>query len=678
MASEKLFFTKAVLISSDDRYKTFPCGETFDGTAESGRKLAQLVMKAEDYNKANRYREILSANVYIFVASVEKTSAYAKVIDAYCASFSIDNVTDFNDPTHVSAWKGRVLSASNAGKYVKFDVYTGANAGFPIVWASVVNGVHFNPVDDLNSYNWTIQTPFGANPPYITIEYGETIGLNAVNLTFPTSGANLLKSAKNTFTWNIDSPNPNPDYNGFGNRKTIERIEVASTILRWRYAGNTSYQEISAGTGSSYTFPANTFNAGEIEWQVSVTSNSGIQTTSDWNSALVQDVLSDARAISPDRVSVNGSIPNVFLWEHIISTGSQQTGFDLQTSKDQSIWENLVSGNTSEQFVTVDKNKLSGGTLYWRVRTYNSDGTPGNWSEPAQIYVVAAPDAPIVAVANPSPKFSLRWQQTGQQAYEIRLNDIQIAKTYSLESFYTHHSYLDPGNYTVQVRIQNETGLWSDWGTSLLPISNQESEPIALTAKGDNAVDLRWATNGNYSSFIIYRNGEKIAQTDKFAFTDHFAIGEALYQVRGIYSDNGYFTLSNVEKVLISVPYIMISAVKNPSWVNLRLSTASLRSIKQFATKSVTYTQYVGNKLPSAEIGEAETRTLNVDCAFLARDIESWKSFEALLGKLVCIKSPNGERFIGVLDQYNKENVWPMHISYNANVTIVSWKEDML
>ena len=673
MATETLYFNEAVLISETKRYETIPCGSTFDGTSGS-LKDANLVMKAEDYNKENRYKEIIDAKLYLYLEPGNFSSGYAKVIDCYCDSFDIYSLNAFNDPFHVNAWKGWQHSSIKSGKYIAFKVYDTTNN----VWASIVNGVWFYPPTDFNQDYWNVQTPLGTNRPYMIIQYGETVGINAVSHKFPTSGSNILKSNENTFIWEIDSPNPlSPTaYYDYGPRKTIERIEVVSTKLRWKYVGETTYQELNLGSTTSYTFPANTFSKnGKIEWQVSVTSNSGIETTSEWETATVGDVISDAKVVYPERVSLNGSVPNVFSWEHIISTGSAQSGFDLQTSKDADTWEDLISGETAENSVTIAGNMLLGGTLYWRVRTYNSDRVPGNWSEPAQIYVVAAPDAPVVAVASTDPKFSIRWQQAGQQAYEIKLNGVQIAKTYSLESSYTYHGYLDPGDYLVQVRIQNETGLWSDWGSSPLPISNQEGDQIELIASGENPVVLTWDTNGSYASFVIYRNGEKIAQTDQRVFTDHFAIGAVSYQVRGIFADSGYYTLSNEAVAQVSVPCIMISPVQNPAWNNLRLSASSLRRVNQAASHSVTYVQYVGDKLPSAEIGDSASMTLDLDCAFLTRDTESWKAFESLLGKMVCVKHPNGERFIGILDQYSKETMSNMYIIYNATVTIVSWKE---
>lgn len=93
------------------------------------------------------------------------------------------------------------------------------------------------------------------------------------------------------------------------------------------------------------------------------------------------------------------------------------------------------------------------------------------------------------------------------------------------------------------------------------------------------------------------------------------------------------------------------------------------------ASRSVTYLHHVGAALPSAEIGEAVTMTYNLDCAFKTSDLEAAKAFEALLGQLVCIKEPGGERYVGVLDSLSKENVRRLYRSYTATITLVDWEE---
>ena len=249
-----------------------------------------------------------------------------------------------------------------------------------------------------------------------------------------------------------------------------------------------------------------------------------------------------------------------------------------------------------------------------------------------------------------------------------------IAKTFSVESIYRHDGYLEPGTHKVQVRIQNKYQMWSEWGTANLQIENVEGEEIQLAAAGNNEVALSWNTSGAYDSYIVYRNGVKIAETANTAYIDHFAVGEAAYQVGGVYADSGYYTLSNVATVAISPETLLIADVSNPMWIELPLSASSLRSASLSASQSVTYTHYIGGGLPGAEIGEAVSKSYDLDCAFKATDLERIRQFEALLGKVVCIKTPSQRRIVGVMSQMSaRENRF--YVAYSAPITEVRWEE---
>ena len=329
---------------------------------------------------------------------------------------------------------------------------------------------------------------------------------------------------------------------------------------------------------------------------------------------------------------------------------------------------------TSDTSVVIPANTLTGGDLYWRVRTYNTDGVAGEWSESAHCIVVAAPDAPLISIVDTAPRFSIRWQQSGQQGYEIMLDGKLIAKKWGETSSYKYDGYLTPGSYTVQVRIQNQYGLWSDWGSAALPITNTEGAAITLYAEADNVARLQWSTTEAYDAYLIYHDGQLIGRTQAMTFTDHFAMGRVSYEVRGVYETAGNYTLSNAVSVEASVDALMISPVKDPAWQKIPLSTSSLRSRSHSATKSVTYLHYTGTALPSAEIGEALDKTYRFDAAFPQTAKAAADAFEALIGKLVCVKDPDGYRIVGVLGTHSL-TANPFYRSYSCTVTLVDWKE---
>ena len=75
-----------------------------------------------------------------------------------------------------------------------------------------------------------------------------------------------------------------------------------------------------------------------------------------------------------------------FKWQHIIETGTEQTKFDIEKSSDGVSFTALASQTTAIQSYVVAANALAAGTIYWRVRTYNTDNAAGAWSDTAKNY----------------------------------------------------------------------------------------------------------------------------------------------------------------------------------------------------------------------------------------------------------------------------------------------------
>lgn len=607
-----------------------------------------------EYPDQIKYREIVQALFNVYVLDF----ANKPFVDDYVRVDSLRAPFDENTVSHESIGTS-FFPLANIHPYLPSGSgWTYGTARLERLASALKNGMLVSSADA------TIYTPISENKPYLSITCGDSnVGLD-VTQTYPTGEATILKTIPTTFTW---SSTPVTD-------KTLEPVEASSAVLRWKISEASSYTEVTCDKPTQHTIPANTFAEGTIQWQVVVTANSGTVTTSDWMTTKVEEPVSSAVALYPVNSVIDGSMAQEFAWEHIISNGTEQYAFDLQTSPDGSTWttvRNAVTAQTSTEFAA---GTFTAGDLWWRVRTYNLVGTAGAWSEAVHCLVVAAPATPSITADDNSPRFVLRWQQSGQQAYELMVDGVTIAKTFSAESIYRHNGYLEPGEHKVQVRIQNKYQMWSEWGHANLLIENVEGAEIHLAATGKNEVTLNWNTSGAYNSYIVYRDGAKIAETAGTSHLDHFAVGESSYQVRGVYADNGNYTLSDVATVTISPETLMIADVLSPEWIKLPFSTASLRSAGLSASQSVTYTHYIGEGLPGAEIGEAVSKSYNLDCAFKAADLESIRQFEALLGKVVCIKTPSQRRVVGVMSQLTaRENRF--YVAYSAPITEIRWEE---
>ena len=603
------------------------------------------------------FKEIFSAYLCLYLSDYEEknSSSLERLYLSYLkAPFDPNTVTENSKPSSKEINAPTLYDENNNAFYRQYTTPT-----------QVQHCLNYGIF--AYTYAACIHTTRSSNKPYLEIECSEeSIGVGCEQ-TYPVGSATISSALPTTFSWK----NNTETYN------TLVPVTVTSTKLRWRYSGSSAYTEIDVGTATSYTVPANTFGSGIIEWQVETTANSGAVRTTPWTAVSAKEPLSSATINYPKNIVLDGSKETTFSWNHIIANGTKQTAFDLQTSANGTNWTTMRSVSSSDTFVTFPAGTFTAGDLYWRVRTYNLDNLPGSWSEAAHIIVIAAPEAPGVTIEAAEPSFSIRWQQTGQQAYEITLDGETIAKRYGTESNYQYDGYLKPGTYEIRVRIQNQYGMWSDWGLLALEIENFGGAAITLTAEADNDMVLTWNTEPEYSKYILYRDGVKLGETTEGTATDHFALGAVTYQVRGVYADSGNYTLSNEVRVNVSVKDLVIADVENPRWLNLALSTSSLRTLNGSETRSVTYTHYVGEQLPFAELGEAAENTFQLDCAWKVSCRAEITAFEALAGKTVCIKTPGGRRVVGVMGQYSCTES-SMLVSYQVPITQTAWEDNLL
>ena len=96
------------------------------------------------------------------------------------------------------------------------------------------------------------------------------------------------------------------------------------------------------------------------------------------------------------------------------------------------------------------------------------------------------------------PRPEIRWQSDEQQAYQVEIDGVYTSGTrFGTGKTWKAPFYLADGNYTVRVRVQNEYGFWSPWGTAALPVTNVPGGAITLTAEGGIEAALSW-TPGSF------------------------------------------------------------------------------------------------------------------------------------------------------------------------------------
>lgn len=480
--------------------------------------------------------------------------------------------------------------------------------------------------------------------PFLTCEYSnDNVGIKADNFS-PSSGAFVNRFQKNTFTWDAEDDTDLTQV-------CFAEVKQTSAIFEWRVKNASTSKTISvSGATTACTVPANTFPSGTLEWRVKVTANSGTTTTSAWQEITTTDVTPTAKPVSPSGIVIDATIVNRFSWKHIISTGTPQSKADLQWSADGTTWNTLVTVTGENQYYDVPANKFTSGTKYWRVRTYNTDGTPSKWSDKAEFIAINAPSAPSIVIQSTGPRPRITWQTSEQEAYQLTLSSGYASGTvYGTEKAWRSPVYLADGRYTIRVRVQNKYGMWSEWSAAALPVSHTEGEAITLSVDAAHEAALTWRTAGSYDFYLIERDGVAIARTTQKQYVDHTSIGSATYRVRGCYADSDNYGVSNSATVEILPETNMICDLETGVWLEMRLSKTQLRTNRTSFSAGVSTVHLAGLAYPVEERSEQRDRALSVACAWPHAQRAAALALEALVGRLVCIKDRYGNMAIGSL-----------------------------
>lgn len=623
-----------------------------DVSVESG----DLLVSFSGYPSSAKFNRIVQGQLYLYAElryGTEGQSINGAYLNYLNDNFDEKTVTYENCPGNVLGSDKIYAYVTSTGGYIDASIFA------EYVAAAAKNGIRTPP-----PYRIKYQTTRGSNAPYMTVEYGnEIVGINLSSLS-PSNGS-IVAANSTTFSWAEKASGC-----------CYEAISRTSAKFRWRESESDTVKEIDVpGTATSITIPANTFSGDSIQWQISVTANSGVTTTSDWMTLSLTDMESTAVAVAPDRAVLDGASDNVFKWEHIISTGTAQTKAELQQSTDSSTWTALATVTGAANTWTAPAGTFTSGTKYWRVRTYNSKGAAGAWSAATQFIVLAAPATPPVSIVSTEPRPEIRWQSDEQQAYQVEIDGVYASGTrFGTGKTWKAPFYLADGSYTVRVRVQNEYGFWSPWGTAALPVVNVPGGAITLTASTENAVTLAWVDSDNYDFYIVYRDGTPIAKVEEHGYVDNMAIGACTYQVRGGYSGNDYYGVSAEVSVSVTPKYNVLYDMDAGEWLTMKYSGLTNQPVTRSISRSIAEVRLSGYTYPVAERSKAKTATYDGNVVFLNRD--SAEKFEGMIGHLVCLKLHPSGGCIGYLNEVSGE-VNQYKSVYSFMVTQIEYEEEI-
>lgn len=636
------------------QYKLF--ADPFTGEAGNVKQGDNIYIKFPVPGDAYKFKRVSKVTLSFYAQPTEDSgNGYKQIwtyVNALKSQFDTSTITYATRPEVSQTYTG--ISEHADGKWTALNEIVQLNAVFDLaqyrskkeeVKEGIKNGF---VVAFRGAVSGTSEAVFygekSTRKPFLTCEYSnDNVGIKADNLS-PSAGAFVNRAQKNTFTWDAeDDTDPT--------QVCFAEVKQTSAVFEWRVKNASTSNTISiSGATTACTVPANTFPSGTIEWRVKVTANSGTTTTSAWQEITTTDVTPSCKPVSPSGIVIDATITNRFSWQHIISTGTPQSKADLQWSADGTTWNKLATVTGENQYYDVPANTFTSGTKYWRVRTYNTDGTASAWSEKAEFIAINAPSAPSIVIRSTGPRPRITWQTSEQEAYQLTLSSGYASGTvYGTEKAWRSPVYLADGSYTVRVRVQNKYGMWSEWSAAALPISHTEGEAITLTATAGHEAALTWQTAGSYDFYLVERDGVAIARTVQKQYIDHTSIGSVTYRVRGCYDESDNYGVSNSDTVEILPETNMICDLETGVWLEMRLSETQLRTNRTSFSAGVSTVHLAGLAYPVEERSEQRDRALSVACAWPHAQRAAALALEALVGRLVCLKDRYGNMVIGSL-----------------------------
>ena len=296
-------------------------------------------------------------------------------------------------------------------------------------------------------------------------------------------------------------------------------------------------------------------------------------------------------------------------------------------------------------------------------------------SAAAQIVVIAAPPAPPIQIKSTGPRPSISWQTSEQEAYQVELDGKLSGGThYGTEKTWTSPAYLADGSHTVRVRVQNQYGMWSNWGAAALPVTNTPGAGITLTVQASSVADLSWQTTGSYDFYLVYRNGKPIAKLTQTQYTDELSSGSTTYQVRGCYADSSNYGLSSAVTVDVRAEVHQVSDLDTGQTLRLPYSDSQHRQTTRTLSRQVELLQLSGAYYPVAVEVDSGTDSLSITAALL--DESEIRQLMGLVGKLVCAKTPQGDMVIGYITSLPKQHDGFLNV-FNFTVEQIDYDDEV-
>lgn len=325
-----------------------------------------------------------------------------------------------------------------------------------------------------------------------------------------------------------------------------EQYTIKSGTFFHRVKGTETWTE-TAFTGSSVTFPAGTYTSGnEYEYYGTLILDDNTSATTETYTMTTVDGVPSCNPLAPNNAIIYGSTG--FSWSYTNTRSTPQFAYDLQVSIDSgATWTLLADHIETTETSMPEQSGFSAGEWLWRVRCYNNDNVASEWSATAMFISNVVPDAPEITDLNAYIlEKEVSWTSNSQAAFQVQFENLATGaiaydsgEVYSSRRTYKFSKIIPAGNYLVRVRIINEYGKESPWGTAECSITVGSIDAFGIYSDVENGTKITVETGDPmlWSHIYIMRDGILIAEIpsedigETATYLDRFARSRSTYTV---------------------------------------------------------------------------------------------------------------------------------------------------
>lgn len=575
------------------------------------------------------------------------------------------SVADYTNPNNIAGSAASVVLSSLAGNAANTISLTSANinlvkGGYTAFRLGIPSSTAPTDTNGVNFYS--VESSVSGQRPALTVIYNQPP--TAPTLTSPNGGETW--NASQTVTWTAatdpDTAQANLQYN----------IDVSTN-------NGSTWTQVVALTSpgvTSYTYDFSSISQSST-CLIRIRAYDGALYGSYAQSSGVFSIQHNLAPTAPTLLSPNSGSPRdraqiIHLsWQHNDPNSDPQAKFDLMYSVDSGSTWTTVTQTTVNQYYDVPANTFIYGNVVWKVRTYDPSGLSGAYSAQATFFAgnkpaIATITAPTGTVAISRP--TVTWSSIGQTSYQIQaINSLSVVVYDTSEVVSTNlaqtinYDLANNSTYTIQIRIKNSDGLWSDYTTSsiivsytapVIPILTVNPQIGYINITSVNATPTGSQPTVNFND--IYRRNFGTTTWSRIAtniiinstYSDYAVSSGQVYEYKlTALGTNGTMVDSLTSTSSINLLGVWIHNITNPSGTIYQFMGDGNGRDENWQPEAVIM-QFAGRSRAMIEFGEMETNEISVQ---LELDNTDYSNLQSLIKSktTLCFRDGRGRKIFG-------------------------------